>query len=81
VIRDRDARRTFMPTQSDLLIIIGIPGTGKTWYGDKFAADFGFVHYDLEDDQTRNRFFPNPQKFIADAIAQKKKLVVTWGHI
>jgi len=65
--------------QPDLLLITGIPGTGKTCYGDKFAAEFGFMHYDLEDDQTRNGFFPNPGKFIADAIAQNKSVVVTWG--
>jgi hypothetical protein len=32
----------------DLFLITGIPGTGKTRYGDKFATDFGFVHYDRE---------------------------------
>ena len=70
-----------MPQQPDLLLITGIPGTGKTWYGDKFAAEFGFLHYDLEEQHTRNRFFPNPGQFIADAVGLKMNVVVTWGFV
>jgi hypothetical protein len=70
-----------MPLHRDLLLITGIPGTGKTWYGDKFAEEFGFVHYDLEDQQTLNRFASNPAQFIADAVGQKGNVVVTWGFV
>jgi hypothetical protein len=65
----------------DLLLITGIPGTGKTWYGDIFAENFGFVHYDLEDQQTLNRFAANPAQFIADALGQDRSVVVTWGFV
>jgi adenylate kinase family enzyme len=70
-----------MPPQPDLLLVTGIPGTGKTWYGDKFAEEFGFVHYDLEEQQTLNRFASNPAQFIADAVSQKRNAVVTWGFV
>jgi adenylate kinase family enzyme len=70
-----------MPPQRDLLLITGIPGTGKTTYGDKFVNQFGFVHYDLEEPQTLNRFAGNPARFIADAVSQKKSVVVTWGFV
>ncbi len=74
-------RRFAMSRQSDLLLITGIPGTGKTWYGDKFAEEFGFVHYDLEDAQTASRFAANPLQFLADAVGQKRSVVVTWGFL
>ena len=65
----------------DLFLISGIPGTGKTWYGDKFVEEFGFLHYDLEEQQTLNRFASNPAQFIADAVSQKRNVVVTWGFV
>jgi hypothetical protein len=61
--------------ERDLLLITGIPGTGKTTYGDKFAQEFGFLHRDLEDPQTLNRFFTNPSQFIDELLNEKKK---TW---
>jgi hypothetical protein len=65
--------------ECDLLLITGIPGTGKTTYGDKFAEEFGFLHCDLEDPQSFSRFFPNPPQFIDDLLNEKRNVVVTWG--
>lgn len=62
----------------DLFLITGIPGTGKTWYGDKFATDFGFVHYDLENQQALNRLTTFAQ-FISELLSLKKSVVITWG--
>ena len=62
----------------DLLLITGIPGTGKTCYGNKFASEFGFAHYDLEDQQTLNRFGTIGQ-LISELLSSKKSVVVTWG--
>jgi adenylate kinase family enzyme len=70
-----------MPSQRDLLLVTGIPGTGKTSYGEKFAAQFGFVHYDLEDQQTLNRLAANPAQFIAEIITRNENVVVTWGFV
>jgi adenylate kinase family enzyme len=63
----------------DLLLITGIPGTGKTCYADKFAKEFGFLHHDFEDQQTLNRFVANPAEFIRELFNEKKNVVVTWG--
>ena len=63
----------------DLLLITGIPGTGKTQYGDKFAKEFGFLHYDLEDQPTCDEFVANPVKFIGELLNEEKNVVVTWG--
>jgi hypothetical protein len=68
-----------MPPQRDLLLIAGIPGTGKTWYGDRFAEEFGFAHYDLEKQQMLDRLAANPAQFIADIVSQNRDAVVTWG--
>jgi adenylate kinase family enzyme len=68
-----------MLQERDLLLITGIPGTGKTTYGDKFAKEFGFLHHDLEDQQTLNRFVANPAQFIGELLNEKKNVVVTWG--
>ena len=66
-------------SRRDLLLITGIPGTGKTWYGDKFASEFGFVHYDIEKQQTLHRLAADPTQFIADIVNQNRDTVVTWG--
>jgi adenylate kinase family enzyme len=70
-----------MLQERDLLLITGIPGTGKTCYADKFAKEFDFMHHDLEDQQTRtlNRFNADPAQFIGEMLNEKKNIVVTWG--
>ncbi len=65
--------------ERDLLLITGIPGTGKTTYGDKFAEEFGFLHRDLEDAQTLNHFFRNPSQFIDELLNEERNVVITWG--
>ena len=54
-----------MPDQKRKLILItGIPGTGKTCYGKRFAEKSGFIHHDLEDADTFDRFRANPMEFV-----------------
>jgi adenylate kinase family enzyme len=65
--------------ERDLLLITGIPGTGKTCYGDKFAMEFGFVHHDIENQQVRDRIGRDPTQFIRELLNEKKNVVVTWG--
>jgi adenylate kinase family enzyme len=69
-----------MPSH-DLLLITGIPGTGKTCYGNKFAREFNFLHHDLEDQQTQtlNRFNSNPAQFIGELLKEERNVVLTWG--
>jgi len=66
-----------MPTR-DLFLITGIPGTGKTSYGEILAREFGFAHYDLEDPQTLNRFRTIGQ-LVSELLSPNKSVVVTWG--
>jgi hypothetical protein len=62
-----------------LLLISGIPGTGKTYYGDKFASAFGFVHHDVEDPATAQRLSIDPAAFIEELTRLGRNTVVTWG--
>ena len=67
--------------QRDLLLITGIPGTGKTSYGNKFASEFAFMHVDLEDPQTLTRLASDPSRFIAQLKGYRRTVVVTWGFV
>jgi shikimate kinase len=69
------------------LLVTGVPGTGKTKVGDFLAARHGFLHVDLEDDDTRARFFGRTgdrnrfARELAKVISQKKPIIVTWGFV
>ena len=62
-----------------LVLITGIPGTGKTGYGESFAKRFGFTHYNLEDDNTLSRLLSDPSKFVEEILEKTGDIVVTWG--
>jgi len=68
-----------MSKRPDLLLITGIPGTGKTTYGDKFAKELGFLHRDLEDRETLTHFIVDPSQFVRDLLGENRNVVVTWG--
>jgi hypothetical protein len=65
----------------DLFLITGIPGTGKTTYGNELARQFGFAHHDLEEQNTLNRLAANPMQFINDITKASGNAVVTWGFL
>lgn len=68
-------------TKRELLLICGIPATGKTCYANEFARQFRFVHHDLEEEETFNVFRSNPAHFIADIVGRHENAVVTWGFV
>ena len=65
----------------DLFLITGIPGTGKTTLADTLAKDLGFVHHDLEEQNTLNRLFADPTQFIGNALKTVGGVVATWGLV
>ncbi len=70
----------YVPQQKRKLILItGIPGTGKTFYGESFAQQFGFTHYNLEEASTRSSFLSNPPEFMEEILRKGEDAVVTWG--
>jgi len=63
-----------------LALISGIPGTGKTCFGDWLANQHGFVHIDLEASGLgADVWSMEPAVFIDRARAGRPDLVVTWG--
>jgi shikimate kinase len=65
----------------DLFLIAGIPGTGKTTFGNALAKNFGFTHFDFEDPTTVNQCAPDPGRFIDDALRTNNHVVATWGFV
>ena len=68
-------------TERNLLLMTGIPGTGKTSYGNAFAQEFGFVHVDLETTAALSELAADPSGFIEGLIASDRQTVVTWGFL
>jgi len=67
--------------QRDLFLIAGIPGTGKTTFGEALAKEFGFAHYDLEEPKIVNRCATDPARFIDEIMQDGSNVVVTWGFV
>jgi hypothetical protein len=69
-----------MPEQKRKLILIGgIPGSGKTWYGNFFAQHYGFVHFDGEDPVLFDRIKDHPSDALKDMLKEAGDVVLTWG--
>jgi len=64
-----------------LILITGIPGTGKTYYEKRFAEKFGFKHFDLENIDVLQRLVTAPSKFVADLLKNEGDIVATWGFV
>lgn len=69
-----------MSEMSELLLLTGIPGTGKTTYGAVFADQFGFINYDLEEKANLSRLATNATGFIQETT-RHERVVVTWGFL
>jgi len=64
-----------------LILITGIPGTGKSTYGQEFSRRFGFVHLDLEGQELLGQLLSDPGKFIDGLVDQTRNIVATWGFL
>jgi hypothetical protein len=66
-----------------LVLLTGLPATGKTTLGEHMATEHGFVHLDFEDMGTLGRFWKFDErgfrKQLAPLKTQKRDVVVTWG--
>ena len=68
-----------------LILVTGIPGTGKTTIGDYLSDNRSFRHIDFEDGETLGRMVRfgdrGFRKEIARLRQQKQDVVVTWGFV
>ena len=70
-----------------LLLITGVPGTGKTTIGDHLAEEYGFIHLDVElldswSVELKDLFLSNSwAEFIKRLKSYGKDIVMTWGFM
>lgn len=62
-----------------LLLITGVPGTGKTTVGNYLQEKFGYNHIDFEDSNLFLKFESSPDTYIDELVSNKGKIVITWG--
>lgn len=63
---------------ANLLIIAGIPGTGKTTFGN-FLETKGYLHLDMEEGHRTSKILDDPEGFIKTNLPSDKNAVLTWG--
>ena len=63
------------------ILIVGIPGTGKTTIGNYLSSERGFIHIDMESGDNIPEAWGNPDSFVAKLEAMPGDVVVTWGFV
>ena len=63
-----------------LVLITGIPGTGKTSIGNLLEEKYGYKHINFEDGASLNLFAQNPDEFLR-SNSTLKDVVITWGFV
>ena len=64
-----------------ILLIAGVPGTGKTEIGNYLKEKYDFVHMDVEHILELPDYWKNIEKFIFEAKKNNTNLVITWGFM
>lgn len=67
--------------QTKKLLIVGIPGMGKTRIGNYLQEKYDFIHTDMECENNIAKIIAAPSVFIDELVAQDRNLVVTWGFV
>lgn len=63
----------------NLILIAGIPGTGKTTMGDLLADRYGYKHINMEEDHRTSTILENFDDFCEKNLEKPENLVLTWG--
>ena len=63
------------------LLITGIPGTGKSKFGNYLADKCGYIHIDMESGDYISTIVTNPTSFIENLVNRHNNIVITWGFI
>jgi len=64
----------------ELILITGLPATGKTATGAYLQNKYCFLHINFEDGVSKQQFEENPKKFL-ESIKNHQKVVITWGFM
>ena len=65
--------------ERNLILIAGIPGTGKTTFGNFLEKNYGYVHVDMEENHNTSEMLNDTDVFIKKYFSGNKNVVVTWG--
>ncbi len=63
-----------------LILITGVPGTGKTSIGDYLKDKHGFKHINFEDGISLNQFISDTNAFL-NGDCKISDVVTTWGFV
>ena len=69
-------------TRTVKLFVSGIPGTGKTFFGDRLRDEFGFMHIDLESGLQgilQAYYRDDLRRFLEEMSQCSRRFVATWG--
>jgi hypothetical protein len=81
--RKRSGRKH--PSSARLLLLTGIPATGKTRIGNRLSEGYGFNHLDFEDPTTLDTYLGQGEAGFRRAVKELKKaggdVVITWGFL
>ncbi len=64
---------------SRALLLFGVPGSGKTTFGEKFAKKFGLTFYDLDGLKNNNNFSEEVMLLILEQILKTRQTVILEG--
>lgn len=63
-----------------LILITGIPATGKTTVGNLLRDKYGYKHIDFEDGISLRRFVTEQEQFVNTELSLGN-IVITWGFV
>src|SRR3989344_2387558 len=63
----------------NFILIAGIPGTGKTTFGNFLEKNYGYVHVDMEENHRTSEILTDTEVFIKEHFSGNKDIVATWG--
>lgn len=65
--------------ERNLILIAGIPGTGKTTIGNFLEKSYGYLHVDMEENHRTSEILADIDAFTKKHFSGNKDVVVTWG--
>lgn len=63
------------------ILLVGIPGTGKTTIGNYLSAEKGYIHIDMESGNNISEAWDDPNKFVEKFDDMPGDVVISWGFV